>query len=246
VVLGTNPGNSGKLSVNHGTLNLCNEIFVGENGKGVLSITNGGVVSTLPVGASIASFASSNGAVTVDGQNQDGTKSQWTVTGAIYLGGTINGAGGTGLLTVTNSATVTATSVHVYTSGTLTGNSSVTTTNGTTVEGTIEPSSGRLAIGGDLTFATSSALMECNVVPTSADNVYVSGGGATLTGKLKVRMTGTFTPGTTYTLLHADNTLNNTQFSTYSITFPPGQGWQPVISYDTNTVKLNLAPITGP
>lgn len=72
---------SGKVSVDHGTLNMCNEIFVGYHGKCVLSIMNGGVVSTSPVGTSIASLTGSNGTVTVDGQNQDGTKSRWTVTG---------------------------------------------------------------------------------------------------------------------------------------------------------------------
>lgn len=234
---------SGNLSVNHGTLHMCNEIFVGYHGKGSLSITNGGIVSTLPVGASIASLTGSNGTVTVDGQYQDGTKSQWIVSGAIYLGGTINAGGGTGLLKVTNSATITATSVLVYGSGTLTGNSTVSTTSGTTVFGTLQPSGGRLTIVGDLTFSGSAPLMESNVVPASADNVYVSSGAATLAGRVKVTMTGTFTPGTTYTLLHADNGRFGT-FSSVSISYPTGQGFTPIIRYDANNVYLYLEPNT--
>jgi hypothetical protein len=144
------------------------------------------------------------------------------------------------LIDVTNSASVTATSVHVYASGTLTGNSTVTTTSGTTVEGTLEPSSGRLTVGGDLTFFGIAPVMQSNVVPASADNVYVSGGAAALTGRLKVRMTGTFTPGTTYTLLHADGGLGNTQFSSVSINYPTNQCFTPVVTYDVNNVYLYL------
>src|SRR5262249_53901826 len=216
LTFGENTGDSGRVSVNHGILSMCGEIFVGSNGRGGLTITNGGVVNMASAGVSIASFAGSHGSVTVDGVNQDGTKSQLTGTGTtygpIYLGGMIGSAGGDGLLTVTNGATVTATNIHVYPSGTLTGNSTVTTTTstGTTVEGTLEPSSGKLTVAGNLTFSGAVPVMQCNVVPASADNVYVSGGGATLTGRLKVNMTGTFTPGTTYTLLHSDNPLNGT------------------------------------
>jgi T5SS/PEP-CTERM-associated repeat protein len=130
--LGRNSGQSGNLFLDHGTLDMCNEMHVGWEGKGTLSITNGGLVTTV-IGANIAAEAGSNGTVTVDGGS-----SQWTITGgALYLGGTINGAGGTGLLTVKSGGTVSASNVQVYKSGTLTGNSTVTTTSGTTIEGTL-------------------------------------------------------------------------------------------------------------
>jgi T5SS/PEP-CTERM-associated repeat protein len=233
--LGRYSGNSGRVSVNHGTLNMCGELDVGTDGRGGMTITNGGIASTASAGAAIAFSQFSHGSVTVDGVN-----SQLTGIGPIYVGGSTNGAGGDGLLTVTNSATVTAPNIRVYTSGTLTGNSTVTTTTGTTVEGTLEPSSGRLTIGGNLIFSGNGALMECNVVPASADNVYVSGGAATLTGRLKVTMTGTFTAGTTYTLLHADGGLGGTQFLSVSITYPTNQCFTPVVTYDTNNVILTL------
>ena len=54
-------------------------------------------------------------------------------------------------MTVTNGGLVTADGVHVYPSGTLTGNAKVSTTSGTTVEGTLSPN-WTLTIGGDLTF----------------------------------------------------------------------------------------------
>ena len=200
LTLGGAATDSGTLVVDHGVLNISLDAAVGGYGKGVLTITNGGTVTAALV--SIASQTSSNGAATVDGAN-----SKWTLGGELDIGGTTSAVGGTGLLTVTNSGTVTAASVYVGGSGTFTGNATVDTTNGSvTIEGTIEPSSGRLTIGsGDLTFFGNAALMATNVVPASADNVYVSPGAATLTGKLKVTMTGTFTPGTTYTLLHAAN-----------------------------------------
>jgi T5SS/PEP-CTERM-associated repeat protein len=76
LILGQNTGDSGRLSVTHGTLSMCGEIFVGSNGRGGLTITNGGVVNMASAGASIASFAGSHGSVTLDGVNQGGTKSQ--------------------------------------------------------------------------------------------------------------------------------------------------------------------------
>jgi T5SS/PEP-CTERM-associated repeat protein len=242
VFLGYSSTDSGTLSVeNDGTLSQCNDVLVGWYGKGTLNIANGGVVSSDGT-PSIAFQTGSTGSVTVDGQNPDGTKSQWTMGGGLYVGGSINGQGGTGLLKVTNSATVTAASVYVYGSGTLTGNSTVNTTNGVTIAGTIQPSGGRLTIagGGDLTFNGNTALMVSNVVPGSADNVYVSNGRALLTGKLKVTMTGNFTPGDTYTLLHADNGLNNTRFQFDSINYPTCECFAPKITYDDQHGNVNL------
>ena len=198
LTLGLNPGDSGTVEVSpaHGDLSIVEAIFVGKGGKGNLTQTFGTITSA---SGSIASLSGSNGSVTVDG-----TTSSWRVSGEVDVGGTTTVAGGTGLLTVTNSAAVTGASVHVYPSGTLTGNGTVSTTGGTIIEGTLQPSGGRLTIGGDLSFNGTAPLMESNVTPTSQDNVYVSSGAASLTGRLKVTMTGTFTPGTTYTLLHAD------------------------------------------
>jgi T5SS/PEP-CTERM-associated repeat protein len=218
-----------------GSLRISFDAAVGGYGNGILSITNGGTVTVAL--ATLAAVADSKGAVTVAGTN-----SKWTLDGELDVG-----TGGTGLLTVNNGGTVTAASVHVYPSGTLTGNSTVTTTSGaTTIEGTIEPSSGRLTIagGGDLTFSGTTALMASNVVPSGADNVYVSNGAASRTGKLKVRITGTFTPDMTYTLLHAYNTLNNTRFQSYSINYPTCQCFTPVIlKYTANNVNLYLEPV---
>jgi hypothetical protein len=197
----------------------------------------------------------------------DGTNSKWTVSDELDIGGLTNASGGTGLLSVTNSGTVAVTStpgkVEVYGSGTLsvtnsgtvsaasvdvggtlTGNGMVSTTNGTSIEGTIEPSgtppNDTLTISsGDLTFNGNAALMLSNVVPAGADNVNVSNGAASLTGHLKVTMTGTFTPGTTYTLLYARGGRNGT-FLFVSINYPTNQCFTPVITYDTNHVYLYL------
>lgn len=78
--LGKDSGQSGNLSLDHATLDMCSPMHVGYQGKGTLSIKNGGLVSTLFV-ADIAAAAGSNGSVTVDGANPDGRKSTWTVTG---------------------------------------------------------------------------------------------------------------------------------------------------------------------
>ena len=78
--IGHNSGDSGSLSVDNGTLDQCGDIFVGYGGSGTLSIKNGGFVNTF-FNPSIASQQNSHGTATVDGQNQNGTKSQWTVAG---------------------------------------------------------------------------------------------------------------------------------------------------------------------
>lgn len=242
----SNSGQSGNLSVNGGTLTTCNELHVGYAGTGKLTINSGGHVSTT-FAADIGAVAGSNGSASVDGTN-----SQWTINGGgvLYVAGTINGQGGTGLLTVTNSATVTAGSMHVYKSGTLTGTGTINmgSTGTATVDGTVSRSSGTLTITGNLSLTTSAAT-QCGVTPQDNPNqadILVSGA-ATLNGRLSVTMTGTFTCGTTYILLHAGGGITpNTQFSSVSINFPTGQGWQPVIVYDTNNVKLNLACTTGP
>lgn len=236
VTLGANATDSGTLSVDGSGSNLttCRNISVGYQGKGSLSITNGGVVTT-DVGASIAwgatSNTSSNGAVTVKGTN-----STWAVSDELDIGGTTNASGGTGLLAVTNGGTVTAMSVHAWKSGTLTGNGTVSTTSGMTIDGTLEPS-GTLTISGNLTFANPTANMRCNVSSTSWDRAEVSGV-ATLNGKLSVTLSGLFTGD--FTLLHADNGLNNTKFSSYSFTYTGCLSPSIVYHYDTGDVILHV------
>jgi len=173
------------------------------------------------------------------------------------VSGTENGNGGTALLSITSGGTVqvynnnTEYSVTVGSSGTLTGNGTITTPSEPTVDvfGTLAPSSGTLSIGGGAYTSNlkleSSATTACNVVPQAADNVAISGT-ATLGGRLSVTMTGTFTCGTTYTLLTASGGRGTTKFQSYSITFPPGQNFSPQITYDTNHVYLYLACNTGP
>lgn len=216
VFLGRNNSTeSGTLSVNHGTLEQCNVMWVGYYGKGTLSITNGGLVTT-PVEAYVAAYSGSNGAATVDGSNPDGRKSTWTVNGeyGLFVAGTNTAAGGTGLLTVSNQGRVNAANVHVYKSGTLTGNGMVSTSNGTTtIDGTLVPR-GTLTIDGNLTFANPNANMQCDVTSNSWDRAEVSGA-ATLNGKLSVTLNGFFTGD--FPLLHASGLTG--QFSSYSFTY---------------------------
>ena len=244
--LGKDSGQSGTLAVNQGRLDQCSLMWVGYDGTGTLAITTGGVVNTL-VGGFIAAHAGSNGAATVDGTN-----SKWTVTvggAGLYVGGTDGSTGGTGLLTVKNGGAVTAASLHVWNSGTLTGNATVTvnspSTPVVTVDGTLAPS-WTLTVNGNLTFANLNATMQCNVTPDNLNSVDAEVSGAVaLNGKLSVTMTGNFTPGARFTLLHATGGLGGTRFSTQSITFPPGQNFTPKINYDANHVYLDLQPNTG-
>ena len=82
-------------------------------GTGVLTITQGGVVSSSDGFLGIGS-AASNGTVEVDGAG-----STWTNSGSLYVGGTESGPAGVGLLRVENGGTVSANTTTVWASGTL-------------------------------------------------------------------------------------------------------------------------------
>jgi hypothetical protein len=110
-----------------------------------------------------------------------------------------------------------------------------------TVEGTVSRSNGTLTITGNLSL-TSIAATQFSVTPQDNPNqadISVSGT-ATLDGRLLVTMTGNFTPGTTYTLLHCEGLRNGT-FSSVSINYPC-ECFKPVIQYDDHNVKLYLGP----
>jgi T5SS/PEP-CTERM-associated repeat protein len=246
LTVGYNATESGTVSVDTGSLAVGHEAEIGAFGKGTLMIKNGGAVTAQFLTIAALPGASSAGTVSVSA-----ARSTFTASDGVYVGGDPGGAGGIGLLTVTNGGTVTATSVYVFPSGTLTGNATVhiTANYGVTIDGTLHPS-GTLSITGNTTgnlTLHSSAAMLCNVVPGSADNVDIVSAGALINGRLAVTLTGTFTRGTRYTLLHAANgRINDSRFSSVSITFPPGQGFSPQINYDATHVYLDLVPNTGP
>ena len=225
LALGLDAGDSGTVSLDGGSLSIVNDAQVGAFGTGTLKIANGGSVTAAVV--VIAGSSGSVGMVSVDGASL-------TIrgAGACVVGGDAV-PGGTGLLTVTNGGTVSASSAHLYKSGTLTGNGMVSTPNGTNVEGTLKPS-GRLTIGsGNLTI-TNGGTMVCSVTQQAWDNVYVaSPGTATIdsfNSKLIVTMTGTFTTPADFPLLYARGGLFGRFFSV-SIIFSTGC-LSPSIRYD--------------
>ena len=263
LTLGHYTTDSGTVSVSGGTLvvqvcgnGLLGDIYVGYQGTGNLSITNGGYVTSGSgyIAASTSSSAASNGSVTVAGSG-----SAWqigdlyTLHSVLFVGGNENGDGGTALLSITNGGTVTVqdngneTSATVGPSGTVSGNGTLDTSISkfqqlTDVKGTLAPN-WTLTIGGNLTLE-SSATMQCNVTPQNLGSVDVSvSATATLQthSHLSVTMTGTFTPGQQFTLLHTASGVNGT-FGSYSITYSPVPTYTPVITYDANNVYLYLRP----
>lgn len=217
------------------SLTVCTNIFVGYQGKGYLAVTNGGVVTTIT--ASIASLTGSNGKATVDGTHS-GTNSTWAVADELDVAGLQSASGGTGLLTVTNSGTVTAGSVHAWKSGTLTGNGTVSTTSGaTTIDGTLAPSGGTFTFNGDVLWGDL-AVTEYSFSSSSLVNKLEISGMASLNSRLSVTVAAG-TPLGRYTLLHA-STLSGS-FSSYSIKVPGCVGWN--IVYDSGYVYLDLSAI---
>jgi len=218
--LGFYAANSGKVSINGGSLAVTTELEVGAFGKGTLSITNGATVS-----AGLLTIAaldpSSSGSVSVDGATV-------TIATRADVGGDNGNTGGIGLMTIKNGGTVTVSAgyLRVYKSGTLTGNGTLSASSGTSIEGTLSPS-GTLTIGGNLLFGAFGTT-RCNVTASSWDRIDVSGA-ATLDGRLSVTLTGFFTGD--FPLLHAaGGIVPNTTFS--SVSFIYSGCLAPSIRYD--------------
>jgi T5SS/PEP-CTERM-associated repeat protein len=251
LTLGLNGADSGTLAVDNGGLGVTFDIYVGNGGTGTLTMTNGARVECLS--AYIAASTASHGSVTVSGSSSIWQLGNVNVASSrLFVGGNENEDVGTALLSVTNGGTVTVynnssqSSVIVGSSGTLTGNGTLTTLSEPTVVvlGTLAPSSGTLSLGTSSStsnlFLRTSATTACNVTPLAADNVDISGT-ATVAGRLSVTMTGTFTScgPTRYTLLHSTG-VRSGFFLSQSITYPTNQGFTPHITYDGNHVYLDL------
>jgi len=251
--------------------NTPGDIYVGNRGSGTLTVTNGGKVwnGHCYIAAVANPDQASNGAVTIKGEG-----SVWILAGdecsggaGLFIGSTATSdVGGTALLDVRDGAmievvnSVDVPDVKVGLSGTLTGNGllilsgSIPGSDTAVVLGTLAPG-GTLRIAGNLRLELSATTV-CSVTPQASDNVQVvqqwgnrtdgGWGHATLDGKLSVTMTGDFTPGTSFTLVHADAGRSGT-FHSYSIKYNPvpgGQCFTPTVTYDANNVYLYLEPCT--
>ena len=239
-ILGLQSMQSGNLIVDHGTLHTCNEMVVGHQGKGTVRITNADSSVTNTFGATIGEQAGSYGSVSV-GNHGDWTVGEGLYGVGIYVGGTNTGTGGTGLVSVTNGGSVSAVSVYVWGSGTLTGNGTVNvnSSSGTaTFDGTLAPNGGggTLTVDGSLQL-NGSATTQCKVAPqdpSTTPQVSVSKQ-VSLGGRLSVNMTGDFSSAPTrFTLLYADSfDVGHITFNSTSITYPTDQRcWVPQITYD--------------
>jgi autotransporter family porin len=274
LTLGQYSGDSGNLVVDgtdSGTLQVCGDFYIGNQGNGTFTVNHVGQVSSLngfiAAGSIGPTGQPSHGSVTVIDPGTTWNIGDFTGLAQLLIGIGPGGAnGGTGLLLVAGGGRVQVNNLSSQTpavligpSGTLTGDGTVELRNGSStvmeVRGTIAPSGGggTLTIGGDLSFIIAAPgdapTMECTVTygdVTATPKVALSGT-ALLTGKLSVTMSGTtFTPGTRYTLLHADGgRFHDSRFSTYSIKYSPNsQCFTPVITYDDNNVYLYLQPCT--
>jgi T5SS/PEP-CTERM-associated repeat protein len=173
-------------------------LYVGYSGTGVMEISDEGHV-TSSVG-SIGTMSGSSGSVTVDGLN-----SLWEST-EIYIGGSEEAPGGTGLLNIINDGTVEADSVVIWSTGTLSGDSTLVSGSVSNF-GTIKPgnSIGTLTIDGDLTMQPGS-IYEVEVDNSgNSDLLSVTGNVNIVGGKIKTVSTETVTGLKQYTIIQAGN-----------------------------------------
>lgn len=87
------------------------DLTIGQDGKGILSVTDGGVVSS--AWGYIGAGAGSQGDVTVSGRGANGNASIWTITGQFYVG-----EAGAGTLSILNGGTVSSSVATIGNSGT--------------------------------------------------------------------------------------------------------------------------------
>jgi hypothetical protein len=252
---------------------LAGDMYIGRKGKGTLDISNGNLVvfsSAFIAAVDNSSRPASSGVVTVSGAG-----TIWRAFGPCYGnllcvgcdripndGGTSD-SGGTGSVTIKDSARIeiyndnpASPGLKVGRSGTLAGNGIVKlatqldpcpSCQTAKVLGTLAPN-GQLKLQGKLELDNISASVVCHVTPQGADSINVTQetglGQVKLGGRLTVMMAGTFTPGSTFTLVHADGGLLNSTFASESIILSPSLGpcMTPTITYDANNVYLYLQP----
>src|SRR5262245_59967488 len=128
-------------------------LYVGFNGQGTLSITNGGQMMN-------GTFANVGFSVAATGTlNVSGADSLFSTGGALSIGGNVSGPGGTGSLHIAEGGTVSAASVNIWETGTLTGSGSITNSTTTMIQGTLAPEQ-KISIAGNVTFgATASTVV---------------------------------------------------------------------------------------
>ena len=90
------------------------DLTIGQDGKGILSVTGGGVVSS--AWGYIGAGAGSQGDVTVSGRGANGNASIWTIAGQFYVG-----EAGAGTLSILDGGTVSSSVATIGNSGTGTG-----------------------------------------------------------------------------------------------------------------------------
>ncbi|HEX7517979.1 MAG TPA: hypothetical protein VF345_11925 [Chthoniobacterales bacterium] len=279
--LGYSQGDSGSVVVDGADLDVeyyypypdCyGPIYVGNHGRGTLTIDNGRTVYARYVyiaAAANQTGRNSNGTVTVEGgASLLVNPGECSLAGGaqICIGCDANGNdGGTAVLNIKDATVevdnlaaegVLPPGVTVGPSGTLKGNSVLTLTGTTSLSqtasvlGTLAPS-GTLTIKGNLDLTandtSNSANTICHVTPTANDSVEVSdatgGGQVTLGGRITVIMSGSFTQGSRFTLVHAAGGRNHTRFRFYSIISLSGSSGScitPTITYDDYNVYLSL------
>jgi outer membrane autotransporter protein len=235
-VTGASSGTASQLNVTGS-----GPLAVGYSGTGTLNVSDGGHVASGD--GFLGYLTGSNGTV-----NVNGTDSKWNVAGNLYVGGTAEAAGGTGLLNVANGGLVDVTGdMTVWQTGTLRGNGTVTVETPTTLHnyGTIAPGSsssiGTLTVNGNVVFEPGSTYA-VKIGQSSSDKLEVNGDTTINGGTVKVSSLGTVVGEHSYQIIHAD-----------SVTVPTGGGFgapdtalltfavsDSSLAYDPTSVVLHL------
>jgi T5SS/PEP-CTERM-associated repeat protein len=195
---------------------------VGFFGLGTLSISNGGIVTSLAAGVGVD--VASTGNVTVDG-----VSSAWNVSTDLYVGGGDRGdggrPGGIGLLQIVNDGKISSTTTTIFRRGTIIDNALLlsqdvsitegllggdgTVSGNVTNAGHLKPGDpiGSLTIAGNYTQLSNGTLTVevAGADPDASDHLDISGN-ATVDGTLEVRFVNGFLPtsGQVIEVLHVD------------------------------------------
>jgi T5SS/PEP-CTERM-associated repeat protein len=174
------------------------DLFIGNTADANLVVTNGSQILDVN-DAFIAYTPASTATMLVTGLN-----SRWINSGNLFIGGSETQAGGAGILTISSGGRVEANDVTIWSTGSLTGNGTLTAAS-VLNRGTISPgnSIGTLTVQGDVTFWVDSTL-EVEVDNSgNSDKLHVVGDVNIVGGTVEAVSTETITGTKEYTILDA-------------------------------------------
>ena len=194
-IIGKEAESTGVVMIRGSTTTWNNDenFIVGDKGEGALLLLNSSSLTS--ANGSIAAQSGSKGTVTVRGN------AGWAIDSNLYVGGSQNGEGGTGKLTVeSDGSVIVGEQINIYQQGTVDIKGGSLSADSINIEGTLNYASGTLAIANELILAGNGLL---DVAENSSlvlnSSVIHNGAAINVNDNSKLTFAGAVTGGGDYT-----------------------------------------------